>query len=152
MKTIIASLMLALVAITASAQANRNAIPSPDDYKKLTGLTYWLADNAPRFGVYQKFVGEGEIITLNDTNFVMLLRSDGELTNCFVNFPNPTNNPNRMFNVVSVGNVGITLSNTLGSTFTSITNVEGSIYVMNTNLSANVYSTGTNWIVIPGNK
>jgi hypothetical protein len=152
MTKILTLLMLALVAFNASAQEYKNRVALPDEERKLAGLRYWIADNAPRFSVYQNYVGEGQNITANDTNYLFVFRSAGELTNCVLVLPNPTNNPHRLFEVINVDNVRVTVTNNPVSTFTGESNYTASVFIIQTNKSARFISTGTNWIGVLGAK
>ena len=143
--------LLMLVAVGAEAQTYKNRAPRADETRRIAGLDYYIKDG-PQYQIFQKFVGEGENFTLNATNSLLLFRSAGALTNCVVVFPNPTNNPGRVYDIVAVGNVAITLTNNPVSTFTSVTNATASTYTVPTNSTVRVYSTSTNWLVVPGTK
>lgn len=143
--------LLMLTAVAASAQNYKNRVPYPDEQRKIAGVDYFLKDG-PQYQIYFRTVGEGQNITLQPTNSILVLRSLNELTNAVVVFPNPTNNPGRIYDIYSLGNVTITLTNNPVGSFTSITNDTASTYVVNTNMSVRVISTKTNWFVAPGNK
>lgn len=143
--------LLMLVAVTASAQGYKSRRPTPTELDKVAGVDYYLKDG-PQYQIYFNTVGEGENITLQPTNSILVVRSLNQLTNCVVVFPNPTNNPGRVYQIYTLGNVTVTLTNNPVGTFTTSTNVTASTYGVPTNSTAIVISTKTNWFVMPGAK
>src|SRR5690349_3445575 len=108
MKHFICSLLALVVMVVAvPAQSYKSRLPYVTEERKIAGVDWYLKDG-PRYQILQKYVGEAENITLNDTNSLVLLRSDGALTNAVVVFPNPTNNPGRLIEVVAFANVALT--------------------------------------------
>ncbi len=145
------AVMLACAVATVFGQEYKARPPKAAETRRVAGLDWYIKDG-PRYQILQRFLGEGENVVLNDTNTILICRSSGALTNAVIVFPNPTNYPGRVFEVVALGNISLTLTNAPVSTFTSSTNGTFSTYVMPTNSTAMVYSATTNWVVISGFK
>ena len=130
----------------ALGQGYKSRQPTPDEQRKIAGVTDWIQDG-PRNNFTQIIPGAEQQYLLNETNNVVVFTSISELTNVVVLFPNPTNSPRRTYRLIANGNVSMKLSNTFGTTFKTPTNTVASTFTTATNRGVTAYCTGTNWFL-----
>jgi len=150
MKKTFISLVLLLPVVGLLAQAYKSREPTPDERRKVAGVTDYIQDG-PRFNFTEYIPGAEQQITLDATNNVVMFTSIGALTNVVVLLPNATNSIRRAYHLIANGNVTMTLSNINGNTFKTPTNtVAAAFFTTATNRSVWVFNNkGTNWFVSP---
>lgn len=146
MKTILAIIGLA-VCLAADAQTYKSRPPTPQEQRKLAGITEYVQDvfyrdHIPTFitpGVLYYPVTnayEGTIFAFTNLN-----------TSVHIALPNPTNNIGRKFTLNPLGACTLVLSNIVSGTITSgETMAVATTYSVASNRTAVAYSTGTNYI------
>jgi len=153
MKNIMAAivvLMVFVVSVFAQGYRSNPGAPTQTELRKIKGITDYIQD-----GVRENFTlylpGEAEQYTLQETNNVVVFRSDSQLTNVVVVLPNVTNYPRARFKLVANGNLTIKLTNTVGVTYNTATNVTAlSTWTSATNSSFYIYNNQrTNWFISP---
>ena len=150
-KLITAVVLVTLLAGVALAQNYKSRQPRPEEREKVAGVDWYLKDG-PRHQILYRDMAEGENYTIQATNSVIVLRGTGNITNCVLVFPNPTNNFTRIYDVYNVGNLTCVLTTAVVGSFSTMTNVVATTFTTPTNSSYRVISSGTNHLIVPGTK
>ena len=146
-KTLILSLLLIPLAVI-FAQEYKSRVQTPSEERYIAGTVTYVQDELLR-NVKPRFVNG--LLFYAATNYydgVVLCRSNATVL-VHVGLPNPTNHPNRKYEVTTLDACTATLSNhhAVGTFTDMLTLTNSTVYFIASNKTAVAYSTGSNWIV-----
>lgn len=136
------------------AQTYKSRLPTPDEERKLAGVTDYIQDG-PRFNFTLYYPGNNQQFELNATNNFVMFKSTGGESNATVLLPDPSTGgvSRRSYFINANGRCTIELlwTNSASSTFTIATN-NASIdtWVSPTNCSFWLFNNNrTAWHIVP---